>query len=244
MRDWARDWLLPDWPAPARVKACVTTRSGGVSLAPFDSFNLGDHVEDDPAAVAENRRRLTAALHCRPAWLRQVHGIAVAPAEPNRVAKADASWTAAPGVACAILTADCLPVLFCDRAGTRVAAAHAGWRGLVGGVLEETLDALALSPEDLLVWLGPAIGPQAFEVGPEVREAFVSAHEQSAAAFRPSQNAGRWMADIYQLARIRLAARGVTAVYGGGFCTHSDPRFYSYRRATRTGRFASLVWLS
>ncbi|MGH8354809.1 MAG: polyphenol oxidase family protein, partial [Pseudomonas sp.] len=136
------------------------------------------------------------------------------------------------------------PVLFCDRAGTRVAAAHAGWRGLAGGVLEATLDALALPPAELLVWLGPAIGPQAFEVGPEVRAAFVSSHADSAAAFRPSPNAGRWMADIYQLARIRLAARGVTAVYGGGLCTHSDPRFYSYRRAARTGRFASLAWLS
>lgn len=244
MGSWAHDWLLPDWPAPARVKACVTTRSGGVSLAPFESFNLGEHVEDDSAAVAENRKRLTTALACRPAWLRQVHGIAVAPADPALVLEADASWTATPGVACAVLTADCLPVLFCDRAGTRVAAAHAGWRGLAGGVLEATLDALALPPTELLVWLGPAIGPQAFEVGPEVREVFVSAHAQTAAAFRPSPNAGRWMADIYRLARIRLAARGVSAVYGGGFCTHSDPRFYSYRRASRTGRFASLIWLS
>ncbi|MNZ63515.1 Laccase domain protein YfiH [compost metagenome] len=239
------DWLTPDWPAPANVRACVTTREGGVSQAPFDSLNLGDHVEDDPLAVAENRRRLTAALGCQPAWLRQVHGIVVAEADPAVVAEADASWSATPGIAAAVLTADCLPALFCDRAGTRVAAAHAGWRGLAGGVLEATLDALALPADQVLVWLGPAIGPQAFEVGPEVREAFLATHPQAAVAFQPSSNAGRYMADIYQLARIRLAACGVEAVYGGGFCTYSDTgRFYSYRRSARTGRFASLVWLS
>ncbi|AYC35139.1 peptidoglycan editing factor PgeF [Pseudomonas cavernae] len=238
-----RDWLIPDWPAPAKVRACVTTRAGGVSQAPFDSFNLGDHVEDQAAAVGENRRRLTVQLGCRPAWLRQVHGVQVAHADPAQVAAADASWTATPGIACTVLTADCLPVLFCDRAGTRVAAAHAGWRGLAGGVLETTLEALALPADEVLVWLGPAIGPAAFEVGAEVRDAFVASHPQATAAFRPSANPGRHMADIYQLARIRLAARGVTAVYGGGFCTVHDPRFYSYRRAARTGRFASLIWL-
>jgi YfiH family protein len=238
------DWLVPDWPAPARVRACVTTRSGGISQPPFDSLNLGDHVSDDPRAVAENRRRLQQALNCQPAWLSQVHGIRVVQADPARVQEADASWSAAPGVACAILTADCLPVLFCDRAGTRVAAAHAGWRGLAGGMLEATLDALDCAPDEVLVWLGPAIGPQAFEVGPEVREAFLSGYPQAEAAFRPSANPGKSLADLYQLARIRLAARGVTAVYGGGLCTWNDPRFYSYRRAARTGRFASLIWLA
>lgn len=237
------DWLIPDWPAPAAVKACVTTRAGGVSLAPFDSLNLGDHVDDSPEAVAENRRRLTDQLSIRPAWLKQVHGIAVAHADPGVVATADASWTATPGIACTAMTADCLPALFCDRAGTRVAAAHAGWRGLAAGVLEATLDTLAVAPEEVLVWLGPAIGPQAFEVGPEVRETFFEQMPEAAEAFTPSQNAGKFMADIYKLARLRLAARGVTAVYGGGFCTVSDPRFFSYRRAQRTGRFASLVWL-
>jgi YfiH family protein len=238
-------WLIPDWPAPANVRACVSTRAGGVSQAPFDSFNLGDHVGDDPAAVAENRRRLEQAQGCRPAWLSQVHGIEVVEADPSRVATADASWSATPGIACAVLTADCLPALFCDRAGTRVAAAHAGWRGLAGGVLEATLDKLAVPAAEVLVWLGPAIGPQAFEVGPEVREAFLADHAEAAAAFVPSVNAGRYMADIYQLARIRLAARGVTAVYGGGLCTFSDAeRFYSYRRNPRTGRQASLVWLA
>lgn len=237
-------WLVPDWPAPAHVRACVTTRAEGVSQAPFDSLNLGDHVEDDPQAVVRNRQILTAAVHCQPAWLRQVHGVQVVEADPAQVAEADASWSATPGIASAVLTADCLPALFCDRAGTRVAAAHAGWRGLAGGVLEATLDALALPAQDVLVWLGPAIGPQAFEVGAEVREAFLASHAEAVQAFTPSVNAGKFMADIYQLARIRLAARGVTAVYGGGFCTVSDQRFYSYRRAARTGRFASLIWLT
>ncbi|EJM07153.1 MULTISPECIES: peptidoglycan editing factor PgeF [unclassified Pseudomonas] len=238
------NWLTPDWPAPASVKACVTTREGGVSEAPFDSLNLGDHVDDRPEAVAENRRRLTDHFSIQPAWLQQVHGIAVAHADPGIVATADASWTATPGIACAAMTADCLPALFCDRAGTRVAAAHAGWRGLAAGVLEATLDSLNVPAEDVLVWLGPAIGPKAFEVGPEVREVFIDQLPAAADAFMPSHNAGKFMADIYLLARLRLAARGVTAVYGGGFCTVTDPRFFSYRRASRTGRFASLVWLT
>ncbi|KJH83096.1 laccase [Pseudomonas fluorescens] len=237
------DWLMPDWPAPARVKACVTTREGGVSLAPFDSLNLGDHVGDDPSAVAENRRRLTDQFAITPAWLQQVHGIDVVEADPTRVATADASWCATPGIACTAMTADCLPVLFCNRAGTRVAAAHAGWRGLASGVLEATLDSLALPADETLAWLGPAIGPQAFEVGPEVREAFIAQHTDAERAFQPSHNAGKFLADIYALARLRLAERGITAVYGGGLCTVSDPRFFSYRRNARTGRFASLIWL-
>ena len=238
------NWLTPDWPAPASVKACVTTREGGVSEAPFDSLNLGDHVDDRPEAVAENRRRLTDHFSIQPAWLQQVHGITVAHADAGIVATADASWTATPGIACAAMTADCLPALFCNRAGTRVAAAHAGWRGLAAGVLEATLDSLDIPANDVLVWLGPAIGPKAFEVGPEVREVFISQLPEAANAFVPSANAGKFMADIYMLARLRLAARGVTAVYGGGFCTVTDPRFFSYRRASRTGRFASLVWLT
>ncbi|WP_210641003.1 peptidoglycan editing factor PgeF [Pseudomonas sp. Tri1] len=237
------DWLIPDWPAPAWVKACVTTRAGGVSLAPFDSLNLGDHVGDDPGAVAENRRRLTDRFAMRPAWLQQVHGVAVVEADPTQVATADASWTATPGIACTAMTADCLPVLFCNRAGTRVAAAHAGWRGLANGVLEATLDNLEVPVGEVLAWLGPAIGPQAFEVGPEVREAFIAQLPQAAQAFVPSHNVGKFLADIYALARLRLAARGVTAVYGGGLCTVTDPRFFSYRRNPRTGRFASLIWI-
>ena len=236
-------WLIPDWPAPAGVKACVTTRAGGVSLAPFDSLNLGDHVEDSPEAVSENRRRLTEAFSIKPAWLRQVHGVVVAEANPELIAEADGSWTSTPGIACTAMTADCLPALFCNRDGTRVAAAHAGWRGLAAGVLEAAVESLQVEPAQVLVWLGPAIGPQAFEVGPEVREAFMQQLPVTAEAFIPSKNPGKFMADIYQLARLRLAACGVTAVYGGGFCTVTDPRFYSYRRSPRTGRFASLIWL-
>lgn len=244
MSRWGEDWLLPEWPAPANVRACVTTRRGGVSRAPFDSFNLGDHVGDEPAAVSWNRQHLQDVLGCQPVWLEQVHSsVAVQAAAGNR-ATADASWSETPGLACAVLTADCLPVLFCDRAATRVAAAHAGWRGLAGGVLEATLEALAVPAGEVLAWLGPAIGPAVFEIGPEVREAFLAEHPAAAAAFVPSVNAGRFMADLYQLARIRLAAVGVHAVYGGGLCTFSDARFYSYRRASRTGRFASLIWLA
>lgn len=242
MTDWPADWLRPDWPAPASVRACVTTRAGGVSPPPFDSFNLGDHVEDDPAAVASNRQRLENLIGSRPAWMSQVHSALAVRAEPQTVPQADANWTDQPGIACCVLTADCLPVLFCDRAGTRVAAAHAGWRGLASGILEATVTAMNVAPSELLVWLGPAIGPDAFEVGAEVREAFVAVHAQAAEAFRPSANPGRFMADIYRLARIRLAALGVHNVHGGGYCTVSDPRFYSYRRTPRTGRFASLIW--
>lgn len=244
MNEFVADWLIPDWPVPATIKSCVTTRAGGVSLASFDSFNLGDHVDDDPQAVAANRLRLTSHLGTQPAWLSQVHGIDVAHADPLHVVAADASWTDTPNIACTIMTADCLPVLFCDRAGTRVAAAHGGWRGLAAGILEATVDRLKVPASEILVWLGPAIGPKAFEVGPEVREAFISTHPETIEAFVPGVNDGRFMADIYALARLRLAAIGVTAVYGGGFCTVNDPRFYSYRRNARTGRFASLVWIS
>ena len=236
-------WLTPT----GRRRPCAGLRDHAqwrVSQAPFDSLNLGAHVDDDPRAVEENRRRLTERLECRPSWLDQVHGVTVVEADPSRVLRADASWSAMPGVACTIMTADCLPALFCDRSGTRVAAAHAGWRGLAAGVLEATVDSLGVPGDELLVWLGPAIGPQAFEVGGEVRDAFVAAHAEARSAFVPSANPGRFMADIYRLARIRLGAHGVTAVHGGGFCTFSDTaRFYSYRRSSRTGRFASLVWL-
>ena len=238
------DCLLPEWPAPAHVRSCVTTRVGGVSLPPFDRLNLGTHVGDDAEAVAHNRQRLQALLGCQPTWLNQVHSADVVEATPAQVLTADASWTATPGVAALVMTADCLPVLFCDRAGTSVAAAHAGWRGLAGSVLENTLQALTFDPAETLVWLGPAIGPAAFEVGAEVREVFVAEHAEATSAFVPGAQPGKFMADIYQLARIRLAAQGVTAIYGGGLCTVSDQRFFSYRRAARTGRFASLIWLA
>ncbi len=237
------DWLRPDWPAPVGVQACVTTRAGGVSQGPFASFNLGTHVEDEPAAVAENRRRLGEALGCRPAWLEQVHGTDVVEADPDRVLRADAAWSDTPGIAVTMMTADCLPALFCRCDGSRVAAAHAGWRGLAGGVLEAAAASLAVAPEEVLVWLGPAIGPASFEVGAEVRAAFVAQHAAAEQCF-VARGGDKYLGDLYALARLRLAAQGITAVYGGGFDTFADhQRFFSYRRAARTGRFASLIWI-
>ncbi|RDE18502.1 peptidoglycan editing factor PgeF [Motiliproteus coralliicola] len=239
--------IIPDWPAPKRVRALSTTRVGGQSEAPYDSFNLGDHVSDQSEAVAANRRLLQQQLGPQVAcqWLRQVHGIKVARLDgAGDVIEADASCTDAAGVACLVMTADCLPVLFCDREGSRVAAAHAGWRGLCDGVLEATIDAMQLEPAQLMCWLGPAIGPEAFEVGAEVRDAFIAHQPQAAAAFEASGNSDRWLADLYQLARLRLARAGVSAVYGGGECTYSNPQhFFSYRRDGQTGRMASLIWL-
>lgn len=235
-------WLQADWPAPEWIRTCVTTRQDGCSQGPFKGFNLGTHVGDDPNHVLANRAELARKLGCRLAWLEQIHSTDVVEAAPGLVEEADACWTSEMDVACAVMTADCLPVLFCDRAGTRVAAAHAGWRGLAGGILENTVAALGVAPQELLAWLGPAIGPQAFEVGPEVREIFGSA--AAADCFTPSQRPGHYLADIYQLARLRLQAVGVTAVYGGGWCTVNDSlRFFSYRRDGQTGRFASLIWL-
>lgn len=241
-------FIHPDWPAPGNVHGLVSTRSGGVSKAPFDSFNLGDHVGDEPAAVAQNREILRAFLPAEPKWLKQVHGTAVAHADSlDAPVEADASVAFSPGRVCAVLTADCLPVLFCDRHGTRVAAAHAGWRGLAAGVLEASVAAMQCDPADIMAWMGPAIGPQAFEVGGEVREVFVNQNPQDAEAFTPHPSPltpHRYLADIYGLARLRLARAGVRQVYGGGLCTHSDTeRFYSYRRDKTTGRMASLVWL-
>ncbi|WP_296749491.1 peptidoglycan editing factor PgeF [Thiobacillus sp.] len=235
--------IVPDWPAPARVKSLMTTRAGGVSLAPWGGLNLGDHVGDDPARVAANRSRLRERLPAEPGWLRQVHSAHAVEVgrEPNP--EADASFTRETGQVCAVLTADCLPVLFCDRAGSVVAAAHAGWRGLAGGVLEATVAAMQAPPGEILAWMGAAIGPQAFEVGDEVRQAFVNRHPEAGAAFVPHAP-GKWLADIYQLARIRLGHAGVQAIHGGGRCTFSEAdSFYSYRRDGVTGRMASLIWL-
>lgn len=239
-----KDWIVPDWPAPIAVQARVTTRSGGVSGAGYASMNLGDHVGDDPAAVAENRRRLRARLPAEPLWLSQVHGRAVVDAASARPGiAADAAFARVRGTVCAVLTADCLPVLLCDDAGSVVAAVHAGWRGLAGGVLEAAVRAMAVAPVRLMAWLGPAIGPQAFEVGDEVREAFLAHAREAAAGFAPQAN-GKWLADLYQLATQRLHAAGVARVFGGGFCTwHEQERFYSYRRDKNTGRMASLIWM-
>ncbi|MBT0963650.1 peptidoglycan editing factor PgeF [Denitromonas iodatirespirans] len=239
-------WIVPDWPAPARVRALMTTRAGGVSSGGFASLNLGDHVGDDPLAVAENRRRVTEALPGSPVWLNQVHGVDVVVAdETSTGATADASLTRRESTVCAVMTADCLPVLFCDVGGRVVAAAHAGWRGLHAGVLERTVSALGVPPAEVMAWLGAAIGPEAFEVGDEVRAAFVGERASAAAAFKPGSERGKWLADLFLLARQRLAACGVTRVYGGGMCTVSDPRrFFSYRRDGQTGRMAAMVWLS
>lgn len=256
------DWITPDWPAPANVRAFMTTRAGGVSLAPFASFNPASHVDDAPEAVSENRRLLRQWLPAEPLWLNQVHGCEVVtpPAplwERGGPPAADAAVAFQPNEVRAVLTADCLPVLFCDDAGTVVAAAHAGWRGLASGVLEATVAAMRAPPERILAWMGAAIGQAAFEVGGEVRETFISQHPLTGIAFRPalpgtldyrrvgasSEAPRKWLADIYALARIRLAAIGVDRVYGGGLCTFNDPRFFSYRREPRTGRMASVIWM-
>jgi polyphenol oxidase len=238
-------FIHPEWPAPANILALTTVRTGGCSLPPYDGFNLGDHVGDDPAAVAANRTALRAHSPSEPTWLKQVHGAVVADADnPGAPVEADASVAFKPGTVCAVLTADCLPVLFCNRAGTVVAAAHAGWRGLASGVLEATVSAMQAKPGEILAWLGPAIGPQAFEVGDEVREVFVSDLSETRTAFKPGVH-GKWLADIYALARLRLGRAGVDAVFGGGLCTLTDSgRFYSYRRDRTTGRMASLIWIA
>lgn len=245
--------LEADWPAPAGVRAFTTTRGGGVSAGDFSGFNLGDHVGDDAAAVAANRARLQGLLPPGSAiqWLQQCHGSDVVAAAATECAapSADACWTGRERLACAVLTADCLPVLFCDRGATVVAAAHAGWRGLLAGVLEHTVDVLPVAPGELLAWLGPAIGPAHFEVGEEVLLAFCSraatSRDQIEACFRPSGRRGHYLADLYGLARLRLRQAGVGGVFGGGYCTFADPaRFYSYRRDGRTGRMASLIQLN
>lgn len=244
MSDAGESFLQPDWPAPAAVRAVSTTRLGGASRGPWQSFNLAHHVGDDPAAVDANRRRLREllALPSEPVWLEQVHGIHVAEALGSAPGtRADGAVARGPGVVCAVMTADCLPLLLCDDSGTEAAALHVGWRGLADGVIEAGVASMSASPSHLVAWMGPAIGPDAFEVGGDVRDR-VGADDQSS---RPSHNAGRWMLDLYALARRRLGAAGVTAVHGGGLCTVSDrARFFSYRRDRRCGRMATLIWLT
>ncbi|MEN8108554.1 MAG: peptidoglycan editing factor PgeF [Pseudomonadota bacterium] len=239
--------IKPAWPAPPAVHALTTTRQGGVSTGAWFSLNLADHVGDDPGHVAQNRTRLIDALQLpsAPLWLQQVHGTRVIDAgNAASVPEADATYTTRTGVVCTVLTADCLPVLLCDRAGSRVAAAHAGWRGLVAGVLEATVAAMAVPADSLLAWFGPAISAPAYIVGDEVREAFMAQAAESAAAFQPAVD-GDWHADLYALARQRLAAVGVSAIFGGDRCSLREPdSFYSYRRdGAATGRMASLIWL-
>ncbi len=236
--------LIPDWPAPANVAAASTVRAGGVSEGPWQALNLATHVGDQPQAVAANRARLALALALpeAPRWLTQVHGTTVlAAGQWTPGAPADALVCRAPGQVAVVMSADCLPVLLCSEDGAVVAAVHAGWRGLAAGVLEATLAAMAVPAASLLAWLGPAIGPAAFEVGPEVRAAFCDALPSAAAAFRPGQG-DRWHADLYALARLRLRAAGLRRIHGGGWCTHDEPRFFSHRRTAPTGRQASLIW--
>jgi hypothetical protein len=241
------DIILPDWPAPKRVHALTTTRTGGVSHGAYASFNLAEHVDDDPSHVAQNRRRLREALQLpsEPLWLKQVHGTTVvnaATSEPG--ATADGAWTDQPGRVLAVMTADCLPIFLCDKQGTRIALLHAGWRGLADGIVEAGVSALRVPGKELLAHLGPGIGPQAYEVGDDVRAAFVARDAGATEAFTQNAN-GRWWADMYALARRRLHALGITQVTGGERCTWRErERFFSYRRDGATGRMASLLWLT
>jgi YfiH family protein len=239
-------WLVPEWPAPISVRALSTMRGGGASAAPYGSLNLGGHVGDAEVAVAENRRRLAAAagLPAQPAWLKQVHGTAVADLDvSDPTTPADACFSREPLRVCAILTADCLPILLAAESGDLVAAAHAGWRGLAGGVIETLVAALPTDPGKLMAWLGPAIGPRHFEVGPEVRAALLTRDSGAEAAFAPNAR-GRFMADLDEVARRRLASAGVQRIYGGGHCTFAEKdRFFSHRRDGLTGRQATLIWL-
>jgi copper oxidase (laccase) domain-containing protein len=264
-----KHWLIPDWPAPANIRAATTLRTGGVSCGAYASLNPAMHVGDDAGSVKQNRQLIKEMLGLPgdPVWLDQIHSNRAVPAiATEALQQADASYTAEAGVVCAVMTADCLPLLICTADGSRVAAIHAGWRGLLAGVIGNTLTAMKipLNPPfskgeaantepnpplckrgargDFLVWLGPAIGPDCFEVGAEVRDAFTEKSAAFAAAFKQQSN-GKWLADIYQLARIDLAMLGIDKVYGGNFCTVTEhERFYSYRRDKQTGRMATLIW--
>jgi polyphenol oxidase len=242
------DWIVPDWPAPPHVHAIVTTRSGGVSAGPYATFNLGHSTGDDVNAVNANRERLRALLPEEPRWLKQVHGARILRAEDIAGRpEADASVAHARGTVCAILVADCLPVLFTDPSGTFVAAAHAGWRGLAEGVIDNTIRAITRdgpAARDVLAYIGPGIGPTAFEVGDDVYDAFTSRDSAAASAFQRTAS-GKWLADLPALARQALARCGVEQVYGGDLCTYSDARrFYSYRRDKVTGRMGAFIWLA
>jgi hypothetical protein len=241
-------FIEADWAAPANVRAVATTRTGGISVGPYSSLNLGAHVGDELRAVAENRLSMRSSLGLQrdPLYLNQVHGTTVAEyraGSNDTPPTADAAFSRSKGFACAVLTADCLPVVFCDRDGTCIAAAHAGWRGLAGGVLGSALDAMQVAPDRVLAWLGPAIEQDAFEVGPEVREQFLARSADNELAFKANAR-GRWQADLYDLARRELARLGVTQVSGGGFSCYADrDRFFSFRRDGTTGRMATLIWM-
>jgi YfiH family protein len=240
------EWVTPEWPAPSRIRAFVTTRHGGVSAGEYASLNLGTRGGDDPRNVAANRLIVRDHLPAMPRWMAQVHGTAVCDLDAlgNRdIAAADAAVTRVAGTVGVVLTADCMPLFLCDRAGTRAGVAHAGWRGMAAGVIENTVAALGADPREVLAWMGPTIGPAAFEVGADVREAFLAAGPEVGAAFEP-HGAGKFMADLYALARLRLARAGVREVHGGGFCTYREPqRFFSYRRVPASGRMGAFIWM-
>jgi YfiH family protein len=241
-----RDWLVPDWDVAPRVRAFVTTRAGGVSRGEFGSMNLGSRGGDEAANVERNRGIVRQHLPASPRWMAQVHGTDVADLDrldESQVPKADAAVTSRPGHVAVVLTADCMPLLLSDEAGTRVALAHAGWRGMAAGVIESTVQAMDVAPRKLRAWMGPTIGPQAFEVGPEVHEAFLKTDPSADEAFHPHKP-GKYLADLYALARRRLTAAGVARVHGGGFCTYTDAeRFFSYRRVPASGRMGAFIWI-
>lgn len=242
-----QSFICPQWPAPNNVKAFSSTRQGGQSLAPFTSLNLGAHVGDEWEHVKQNRLNFAKQIGMPNSlrWLNQVHGTHTCdlPSDEMGDIAADASFTKVKGQVCAVMTADCLPLLVCNQAGTQVAACHAGWRGLCDGVIESCI-AKFDETDTLMVWLGPAIGANAFEVGAEVRQAFVDKQASAIEGFQPSHNEGKWLADIYLLAKQRLALLGVEQIYGASFCTYSDEEsFFSYRRDNQTGRLASVIWI-
>ena len=235
--------IRPDWSAPASVHAFTTTRRSGFSEGAWGSLNLGMHCGDNPQHVEKNHRLLSGLLPSEPRWINQVHGTRAVSWDQAKdtMTGADAIFSNQAGQVCAVLTADCLPVLFCNRSGTCVAVAHAGWRGLAAGVLEATVLAMDCNPLDLMAWLGPAIGPKTFEVGKDVYDSFIGSNSESAIAF--TKHGDRWLADLYQLARQALNRAGVERVTGGQHCTHSESnRFFSYRRDGVTGRMASIIW--
>jgi YfiH family protein len=241
------DFIYPNWPAPSNVKALQTTRSGGVSTGDYSSLNMGAHVGDDPIAVAKNRQLLSLYLPSEPVWVNQVHGTDVIDAATSScLQNADASFTTKSNVVCVTMTADCLPLLLCDTKGTVVAAVHAGWRGLCDGVIEAAIAKMQVPTSEILVWLGPAIGPDAFEVGADVKAQFMTIDAQAELAFKP--HADKWLGNLYLIAKQRLHNLGVTQIYGASvnedFCTYSDnTRFFSFRRDNVTGRMASMIWL-
>lgn len=242
-------WLIPDWSAPDRVPAhvrgYVTTRAGHLSAHPYDGFNTANHVGDDPGHVEANRQSLAEYFDWtrEPQWLKQVHGIEVIEARGDGVEReGDAVFTREPGQVCTLHTADCLPVFFTSKPGDVVGLAHAGWRGLADGVLESTVEKMGVAPDQLEVWFGPAIGQEAFEVGDDVRNAFLAIDATAERCFHLNMR-DRWQCDLYGLARQRLQSVGVQAISGGNYCTFSDPRFFSYRRQSVTGRMLAMIWI-